>query len=114
MLRLEEFPRGTATIGSSWQEALGDPRRVADWTAYFLREVTDQPWRQTLETWWPRLLPGVVAAATHGVIGSATQFGRSCKTAKMLIMSPSWHTALPIGPPAGSRYPALRPSSHTS
>ena len=68
MLRLEEFPRGTAIIGSSWHEALGDPRRIADWTAYFQREVTEQPWRQTLETWWPRLLPGVVAAATHGVI----------------------------------------------
>ncbi len=27
--RLEEFPRGTAAIGEDWQEALGDPRRVA-------------------------------------------------------------------------------------
>jgi len=68
MRRLEDFPRGTGPIGSSWQEALGDPRRVADWTAYFRREVTEQPWRETLTTWWPRLLPGVVAAATHGVI----------------------------------------------
>jgi hypothetical protein len=68
MRRLEEFPRGTAAIGADWQEALGDPRRVADWTAYFRREVTRQPWRQVLGTWWPRLLPGVVAAATHGVI----------------------------------------------
>ena len=68
MRRLEEFPRGTAPIGEDWQEALGDPRRVADWTAYFRREVTGQPWRAVLGTWWPRLLPGVAAAATHGVI----------------------------------------------
>jgi hypothetical protein len=68
MRRLEEFPRGSGPIGSAWQEALGDPRRIADWTVYFRREVTGQPWRQALETWWPRLLPGVVAAATHGVI----------------------------------------------
>jgi Questin oxidase-like len=68
MQRLEEFPRGTAAIGENWREALGDPRRVADWTAYFRREVTGQPWRQVLGTWWPRLLPGVAAAATHGVI----------------------------------------------
>jgi len=68
MRRLEEFPRGSVPIGSAWQEALGDPRRIADWTAYFRREVTEQPWRQALDTWWPRLLPGVVAAATHGVI----------------------------------------------
>jgi hypothetical protein len=68
MARLEEFPRGSGPIGSGWQDALGDPRRIADWTGYFEREVTGQPWRQVLETWWLRLLPGVAAAATHGVI----------------------------------------------
>jgi hypothetical protein len=68
MRRLEEFPRGSGPIGASWQEAMGDPRRIADWTVYFRREVTEQPWRQALGTWWPRLLPGVAAAATHGVI----------------------------------------------
>src|SRR5690348_9016747 len=68
MARLEEFPRGTGPIGAVWQDALGDPRRIADWTAYFRREVTEQPWRRVLGTWWPRLLPGVAAAATHGVI----------------------------------------------
>ena len=68
MRRLEEFPRGSGPIGSAWQDALGDPRRVADWTAYVRREVSEQPWRSVLETWWLRLLPGVAAAATHGVI----------------------------------------------
>lgn len=68
MRRLEDFPRGTGSIGVNWTEALGDPRRIADWTAYFRREVTEQPWREALGTWWPRLLPGVAAAATHGVI----------------------------------------------
>ncbi len=68
MARLEEFPRRSGPIGADWQQALGDPRRIADWTVYFAREVTDQSWRQVLETWWPRLLPGVAAAATHGVI----------------------------------------------
>jgi len=66
--RLEEFPRGTAPVGDDWREALGDPRRVADWTAYFRGEVSGQPWRAVLGVWWPRLLPGVAAAATHGVI----------------------------------------------
>jgi len=68
MRRLEEFPRGSGPIGSGWQDALGDPRRIADWTAYFRHEVAGQPWREALGTWWPRLLPGVAAAATHGVI----------------------------------------------
>jgi hypothetical protein len=66
--RLEDFPRGSGPIGSGWREALGDPRRVADWTAFFRREAAGQPWRQVLGTWWPRLLPGVAAAATHGTI----------------------------------------------
>ena len=68
MARLEEFPRRSGPIGASWQDALGDPRRIADWTVYFERQVTGQPWPQVLEIWWPRLLPGVAAAATHGVI----------------------------------------------
>jgi hypothetical protein len=68
MRRLEEFPRGSGPIGSDWQDALGDVRRIADWTSYFRHVVTEQPWQQALGTWWPRLLPGVVAAATHGVI----------------------------------------------
>ena len=68
MRRLEEFPRGLGPIGTGWQEALGDPRRVADWTAFFRAEISERPWREVLNAWWPRLLPGVVAAATHGVI----------------------------------------------
>lgn len=66
--RLEEFPRGVGPIGEDWRHALGDLRRVADWTGYFRREVSEQPWRQVLETWWSRLLPGIAAGATHGVI----------------------------------------------
>jgi Questin oxidase-like len=68
MRRLEEFPRGLGPIGTDWREALGDLRRVADWTAFFRAEISERPWREVLDAWWPRLLPGVVAAATHGVI----------------------------------------------
>ena len=51
MRRLEDFPRGTAAIGTGWREALGDPRRIADWTAYLGREVAERPWRQVLGIW---------------------------------------------------------------
>lgn len=68
MRRLEDFPRGRGPVGADWREALGDPKRIADWTAFFRRETAVQPWQQVLGTWWPRLLPGVAAAATHGVI----------------------------------------------
>ena len=66
--RLEEFPRGSGPVGADWQEALGDPRRIADWTTFFRRETAGQPWRQVVGTWWPRLLPGAAASATHGII----------------------------------------------
>ncbi len=67
--RLEELPRGTWPIAADdWRAALGDPHRLGDWLAFFDREVREQPWRAVLETWWPRLLPGIAAGATHGVI----------------------------------------------
>src|SRR5262245_28139341 len=71
--RLEERPGGTSEI-DDWREALGDARRLGDWLAHFDREVRERPWRDVLVTWWPRLLPGIAAGATHGVIrtGHAT------------------------------------------
>lgn len=67
--RLEERPGERWPIdGEDWREPLGDARRLGDWTAYFEREVEAQPWTGLLATWWPRLLPGAVGAATHVLI----------------------------------------------
>ncbi|OLF14916.1 questin oxidase family protein [Actinophytocola xanthii] len=67
--RLTELPDGVQRItADTWRAALGDPRRIGDWTAYFLQQVAERPWRQVLTTWWPRLLAGIVAGSTHGVI----------------------------------------------
>jgi len=66
--KLEDLPLGTAPVGADWPEALGDPRRIADWTVFFCLQTAGQPWREVLGAWWPRLLPGVAASATHGVI----------------------------------------------
>ena len=66
--RLELFPSSSESIGSDWNKALGDVRRVGDWTRYFEDILAEQPWRTTLNVWWPRLLPGIAAGATHGVI----------------------------------------------
>lgn len=68
MDRLEELPRGTWPIADDWREALGDPRRLGDWLDFFDTELKQRPWRAVLRTWWPRLLPGIAAGATHGVI----------------------------------------------
>ncbi|WP_030617131.1 questin oxidase family protein [Streptomyces sclerotialus] len=61
-------PADTAVTEANWREALGDPRRVTDWTAYMSRQLADRPWRDVLAEWWPRLLPGIAGAATHPVI----------------------------------------------
>lgn len=56
---------------SEWRAALGDFRRVGDWTALFERELAGEPWSAVLARWWPRLLPGISGALTHGVIRTA-------------------------------------------
>lgn len=54
-----------------WREHLGDIDRVGDWTGLFHRELAEHPWPEVLRVWWPRLLPGLAASATHGVIRTA-------------------------------------------
>ena len=67
--RLDDLPAASDPItDATWRDALGDGRRIGDWTVYLRRQITDAPWRNVLSTWWPRLLPGIVAGATHGVI----------------------------------------------
>jgi hypothetical protein len=67
--RLDEPPRPAGRItDETWRDALGDYNRVADWEVYLRAQLAEEPWRDVLARWWPRLLPGVAAAATHGVI----------------------------------------------
>jgi hypothetical protein len=67
--KLSELPPVSDRItDATWRDALGDGRRVGDWSAYFEEQMREHPWREVLVTWWPRLLPGIVAGATHGVI----------------------------------------------
>jgi hypothetical protein len=51
--------------------ALGDETRFADWRALFDRELAARPWTAVLETWTPRLAPGLIGAALHGVLRAA-------------------------------------------
>src|SRR5438128_10952386 len=51
-----------------WQASLGDRSRVADWVAFFDRELAEAPWQAVLQAGVPRLAPGLWAAATHGPI----------------------------------------------
>lgn len=81
--RLTDLPAPNRPITEKhWPEALGDPKRVGDWTEYFTRELAEHPWVSVLTVWWPRLLPGIVAGSTHGVIrvGHAVRTLRSGDT----------------------------------
>ncbi|MCM3875218.1 MAG: questin oxidase family protein, partial [Thermoanaerobaculia bacterium] len=69
--RLDAHPTGSRLIREDWREALGARNRVADWSVFFGREVKERPWRDAIATWVPRLSPGMIAAAFHGVIRTA-------------------------------------------
>jgi hypothetical protein len=59
----------------NWRAALGDLRRTEDWFEFFRNELEERPWQSVLDLWAARLAPGLMAAATHGVIrtGHATR-----------------------------------------
>lgn len=83
LARLEEVPRGVAPIdGRAWRDPLGDPTRTGDWIRFFLGEADQRDWQMQLAQWWPRLLPGIAAGATHGVIrvGHAVRALRAVET----------------------------------
>ena len=73
--RFHDAPERSAPLSAAdeadWRSALGRFDRVADWTELFERELAESPWRDVLARWWPRLLPGMSAALTHGVIRTA-------------------------------------------
>lgn len=67
--KLEERPAGLDRITEeNWRERLGDPRYLSDWARYFAERLAERPWPEVLTEWWPRLLPGIAAGATHPVI----------------------------------------------
>ena len=59
----------------NWRAAMGDQRRTEDWFEFFRNELEEHAWQSVLDTWAARLAPGLMAAATHGVIrtGHATR-----------------------------------------
>ena len=70
--RLDEAPEVIRSISDAdWREHLGEERLVGDWTAYLRRQAEEVAWQDLLQLWWPRLLPGLAASATHGVIRTA-------------------------------------------
>lgn len=113
LTRLDELPRSTWPIeADNWREARGQHQRAADWIDVFRDALSDQPWKHVLAIWWPRLLPGIAAGATHGVIrlGHAAAALNSLETAPRLdelahalgYWAARWQ-AVPIITPIGDR-----------
>jgi hypothetical protein len=54
-----------------WPGALGSPDRFPQWLTLFEKEIADRPVAAVTGEWVPRLVPGTVGAATHGLIRTA-------------------------------------------
>jgi hypothetical protein len=69
---LEEAPPdGKALAADEWERALGAIDRYADWVALFVKELAERPAGEVVGAWVPRLIPGAIAAAGHGLIRTA-------------------------------------------
>jgi Questin oxidase-like len=65
-------PARSAPIGvQTWKQALGARQRSSDWETFFNDRLGESPWQVVLSTWLPRLMPGVMAYGTHGLIRTA-------------------------------------------
>ncbi|MDH3605355.1 MAG: questin oxidase family protein [Candidatus Tectomicrobia bacterium] len=70
--RFQDPPQSRSLIPrEGWQGSLGDSSCIADWVTFFDCELVAAPWREVLKEWVPRLGPGLMAAATHGLIRTA-------------------------------------------
>jgi hypothetical protein len=90
-----------------WPGALGQESRYPEWLALFEREFADRPAEAVIGEWAPRLLPGAVGAATHGLIrtshglralGAVDTPARRLEVASGLAYWASQYQELP-GPP---------------
>ncbi len=115
--RLDDAPGTRWKIEEDeWREVLGDPSRLGDWIALFERELVEEPWRDVLIRWWPRLLDGAVASATHPLIRTghcvralreAPSDARRDELAQALGYWAARHQRLPAHPrPGGTADPA--------
>lgn len=108
----ERDPPGAPVDRERWREALGDYSQAAAWEALFLRELDGVPWTDVVRTWVPRLAPGFLAGATHGMLRTAHAVrglregeteGRKQELAKGLAYWAARYYAMPAAPAAEAR-----------
>jgi hypothetical protein len=61
-------PARSPVTEATWQEALGAIHRIGDWQAFFSTQLAEAPWQTVFVQWIPRLMPGLMAGGTHGLI----------------------------------------------
>lgn len=69
--RMRPRPTAAALAPSEYSKALGAQARIGEWNATFREAIAAQPWAEVVREWLPRLMPGLAAAATHGLIRTA-------------------------------------------
>jgi hypothetical protein len=62
---------GSGPSEHDWTRHLGVAALESDWTRYFEEAIAGEGWNQVVSVWWPRLLPGAAASASHGLIRTA-------------------------------------------
>ena len=92
---------------ADWPSALGVPDTFPAWLALFETELADRPMAAVVGEWVPRLVPGTIGAAAHGLIrtahglrsfGEAATLPRRVEVATGLAYWASQYQELP-GPP---------------
>src|SRR5215813_1143249 len=82
---LGPMPQARSPVtGITWQEALGAIHRIGDWQAFFVTQLAEAPWHTVFAQWIPRLIPGLMAGGTHGLIRTAHAVRALGKTATPL------------------------------
>jgi hypothetical protein len=69
--RLPDFEPGEPMRRDIALAALGEATREGDWVATFEAELAAEPWRDVVGRWLPSLIPGLFAAALHGLLRTA-------------------------------------------
>lgn len=67
----ERAPVGDPIDPRRWRDRLGHGPSLGSWIAHFEGELRDDEWPEVVRRWVPRLTPGAVTAATHGLIRTA-------------------------------------------
>jgi len=64
-------PAPSPVTEDNWHGALGATKRIGDWQAFFVARLAEAPWQAVFGQWMPRLIPGLMAGGTHGLIRTA-------------------------------------------